>query len=93
MKSIQMSIPVKLTILLAFVFLIITYVSVEIRYSDLAEERDSLNERIEAVGDSCERLQNKLDTPFDEEYIIDLAKDKLNYCLPDEIVFYNDLID
>ena len=37
--------------------------------------------------------QNKLDTPFDKDYIIALAKDKLGYCLPDEIIFYNDLVN
>lgn len=93
MKSIRMSIPVKLTVFLAFVFLIITYVSVEIKYNRLEEQKLELNGKIEAVQESIAQLQNRLDTPLDESYIISLAKDKLNYCQPDEIIFYNDLID
>ena len=93
MKSIRMSIPVKLTILLTFVFLIVTYVSMEIKYNKLEEEKARLEGRIESVNESIEEIQNKLDMPFDRDYIIALAREKLNYCLPDEIIFYNDLIN
>lgn len=93
MHSIRMSIPVKLALFFAFVFLIITYVSVQIKYNNLSEQMDELNGRIEAANDSIEALQNKLATPFDKEYVISLAKEKLGYCLPDEIIFYNDLIN
>jgi len=49
--------------------------------------------KIEGVQANIDELQNKLDTPFDDEYIIELAKEKLGYCLPDEIIFINDLIN
>ena len=93
MNQVRMSIPVKLAILLGFLFMIITLVSIQIRYNELEEEREKLTERIDDVQGSIDELQNKLDTPFDEEYIIALAKEKLGYCLPDEIIFYNDLIN
>lgn len=93
MHSIRMSIPVKLTVFFAFVFLIITYVTIQIKYNKLESQRDELNVKIETVSESIEALQNKLDTPFDKDYVISLAKEKLGYCLPDEIIFYNDLIN
>lgn len=93
MHSIRMSIPVKLAVFFAFVFLIITYVSIQIKFNNLTAQQEELNTRIETVNDSIEALQNKLDTPFDRDYIIALAKDKLGYCLPDEIIFYNDLVN
>lgn len=52
-----------------------------------------LTVQIEDVQGNIDELQNRLDTPFDKEYIIALAKEKLGYCLPDEIIFYNDLIN
>ncbi len=93
MNQVRMSIPVKLAILLAFIFMIITLVSIQIRYNNLEEEQEKLNERIEDVQGNIDELQNKLNTPFDNDYIIALAKEKLGYCLPDEIIFYNDLIN
>ena len=93
MHSIRMSIPVQLAVFFAFVFLIITYVSIQIKFNNLTAQKEELNTRIETVNESIEALQNKLDTPFDKDYIIALAKDKLGYCLPDEIIFYNDLVN
>lgn len=93
MRSIHMSIPVKFAIFLAFLFLMITYVSIEIKYNKLVEEKVQLAADIETVENSIEALENKLSQPFDNEYITDLAREKLNYCLPDEIIFYNDLIN
>lgn len=72
--------------------MIVTLVSVQIRHNELTEEREKLEERIEDVEGNIDELKNRLDTPFDHEYIIALAKEKLGYCLPDEIIFYNDLI-
>ncbi|MBQ8249401.1 MAG: septum formation initiator family protein [Clostridia bacterium] len=73
--------------------MIITLVSVQIEYNQLEEERAKIEENIEAVQGSIDEINSKLNTPFDEEYIIALAKEKLGYCLPDEIIFYNDLIN
>ena len=93
MNRVQLSIPVKLAIFTAFIFMIITLVSVQIRYNNLQEEQAKLEERIDDVQGDIDELQNKLDTPFDEDYIVALAKEELGYCLPNEIIFYNDLIN
>ena len=39
-----------------------------------------------------EELQERLETPLDRDYIIRIARDKMGYALPNEIIFYNDLI-
>ena len=88
-----MSIPIKLAIFFAFLFMIITLVSVQIEYNQLEEERGKIEERIEEVQGSIDEINSRLNTPFDKEYIIALAKEKLGYCLPEEIIFYNDLIN
>jgi hypothetical protein len=36
-------------------------------------------------------LQAQIDAPFDRDYVIKIAKEKLNLSLPQEIIFYNDL--
>ncbi len=38
-----------------------------------------------------EALQSDLDTVIDYNYIRKIAKTKLNFSMPDDIVFYNDL--
>lgn len=93
MKQIRLPMPVKLAIFAAFIIMIVTLVAVQIEYNQLEEEQAALLEDIEEIQGEVDELQNKLDTPFDAEYIIALAKEKLGYCLPEEIIFYNDLIN
>jgi len=93
MNQMRMSIPVKIALFAAFLFLIVTLVGVQIEYNRKQEEKEKLLDKIEGVQASIDELQNRLNTPFDEEYIIELAKEKLGYCLPDEIIFVNDLIN
>ena len=38
-------------------------------------------------------MQLRLDAPITDEYIRRIAREKLNYRDPDEILFYNDLAD
>ncbi len=93
MKQFRMPMPVKLAVFAAFIILIVTLVTVQIEYNQLEEEQAALLENIDEIQGEVDELQNKLDTPFDAEYIIALAKEKLGYCLPEEIIFYNDLIN
>ncbi len=53
---------------------------------DLREEIDHLNYEIDQYG-------NDLENPKDREYYEEKAREKLNLRLPEEIIFYNDLIN
>ena len=48
------------------------------------------NERIRYENDE---FTNKLNTPVDDDYIKRLGNEKLDLRLPEEIIFYNDLIN
>jgi len=72
-------------------FCCVTILSLQFEYNRLKEERDQLREQIAQSEERIENLQSTLSQPFDEEYIIKYAREKLNYRLPEEIVFYNDL--
>ena len=80
---------------LIFTFMIIGVVSIvklQLEYNSLKMRRDVLAAEIQATSERIEMLQTTLDTPFDDEYIIKIALEKLNLRLPEEIVYYNNLI-
>ena len=64
----------------------------QLEYNSLKMRRDVLAAEIQATSERIEMLQTTLDTPFDDEYIIKIAREKLNLRLPEEIVYYNNLI-
>ncbi len=87
----KISVPAKIAIAVAVVFCVVRIVSYQIEYSNLKSQQADIQEKIEYYTERVDELENRLEAPFDDEYIIKVAKEKLNYCLPEEIIFYNDL--
>jgi len=76
---------------LAFVsFCVITIVKLQFDFNRLSQQRDELQAQVEEQEEYNEGLEERLSSPFDKDYIISIAREKLGYCLPDEIIFYND---
>ena len=80
----------------AVVFLVIgifTIARLEMKYNDIqfkCEELEAIYEENEELMDDLER---ELGAEYNEEYIIKIAREKLNLCMPEEIIFYNDLTE
>lgn len=68
-------------------------VVLQFRNNALRQEKNDLLAQIAQGQDRIEAVQAVLDTPFDDEYVIKIAREKLNLRLPEEIVFYNDMND
>ena len=86
----SMNFFVKAAILVLAAFCVVTIVRLQFEFNDLREQENELKAKIEASRDHIEEIQNDLDAPFDEEYIVRVAREKLNYYLPEEIIFYSD---
>jgi len=82
---------VRVAFIVLMIFCFVTTLSLQLEYNRLKTEAAALENQIEEAAENVEELQNALNTPFDYEYIIRFAREKLNYRLPEEIVFYNDL--
>ena len=75
-----------LALTLVCMYLIVTLnFRVNEQRKQIEELRVLLEEQQERVG----KLRYELDRPFDNEYAIEIARDKLNYHLPGEIIYYN----
>ncbi|MBQ8397112.1 MAG: septum formation initiator family protein [Clostridia bacterium] len=85
------SIFVRMAILALLVSTLILAARLLMEYNDLREEAAALRAEIADTEQSIEALQDQLDAPFDDDYVIKIAKEKLNLSLPQEIIFYNDL--
>jgi Septum formation initiator len=81
---------VKAAVLTFIGFCVVTIIKLQFDYNSLKVEREDLQASIENQEEYNEELQERLDSPYDKDYIIAIAREKLGYCLPDEIIFYND---
>ncbi len=61
-----------------------------VRYGELQREKAALEEKVDEYEAEVERLEYMIDCPVDYDYIVRVAKEKLNLYLPDEIIYHND---
>lgn len=82
---------IRVALLVFAAFCIVTIVKLQFEFNQLKDEKDVLIQKIEVKSDRIGELEARLKMDFNEEYIIRIAKEKLNLRLPEEIIFYNDL--
>ena len=90
MKNARLNFFIKLTILVVICFCAINIIRLRTEYNSLIEAQNKLEQQKEAYEEEIERLKSELERPMDDEYVMRIAREKLNYYLPDEIIFYND---
>ena len=60
------------------------------RYNALLEEQRELEHKLASYEEMKEQLQELLNSDYDYEYIVKIAKEQLGLYFPDEEIFYND---
>ncbi|MBQ4067026.1 MAG: septum formation initiator family protein [Clostridia bacterium] len=91
MKKRETGIFVKIAIFAFSVFAVISIVQLQLQFNEYKAQRDKLQEEVDGLIDEKEELENEKAGINDDDYVIKVAKDKLNLRLPEEIIFYNDL--
>ena len=77
-----------------FVFLCaFSIVKMQFEINRLENEKVEIMERNEQITDEIDRLNSSLEKPKDDGYYESKAREKLNLRLPEEVIFYNDLIN
>lgn len=82
---------VKIAIVIVVVVCLVTILKLQIQFNQLNEERKILEAQVNEYVEDIEELKAEIERPFDDEYVIRVAREKLGYHLPDEIIYYNDL--
>lgn len=84
---------VKLTIVIFVIFSLITIFRMQIQLNTLKDAKELATTQLEACALRVEELSERIEAPIDRDYIIRIAREKMGYALPNEIIFYNDLIE
>ncbi len=90
MKGARLNFFIKLTILVVICFCAVNIIRLRTEYNSLRATEAELRAQKEEYQDQIERLKEELAHPMDDEYVMRIAREKLNYYLPDEVIFFND---
>ena len=69
---------------------LIISISCLMKFNQLETERSELEAELAEYNEAIRELQDIINSPMDDEYIIQQAKDKLGYYFPDENIYYQD---
>ncbi|MBE6621852.1 MAG: hypothetical protein E7630_02750 [Ruminococcaceae bacterium] len=89
-KTARFNFFIKLTILVVICFCAVNILRLRGDYNHLLDQEKELLEEKERYEDEIARLKEDLLHDMDDDYIMRIAREKLNYYLPDEIIFFND---
>ncbi|MBR4205307.1 MAG: septum formation initiator family protein [Clostridia bacterium] len=89
MKSIFGNLFVRLLGIVILLFLLVTFVTLQLKENDLLAEQHRLEVEIEQMNEYINELEAEIGRPFDEEYVAEIAHEKLGLRYPQEIVFYS----
>ena len=74
-------------------FCVMSIVKLQIEINTQSSKNSALSSEIDHLRYEIDQYNNELSMPKDDEYYQEKAREKLNLRLPEEIIFYNDLID
>ena len=76
-----------------FIFLFVSVINLQVKMKDLRDAREKKLEEVRAVSDRIDELEIRIAAPMDDDYIERVAREKLGFRNPNEIIFYNDIAD
>lgn len=89
-KSARLNFFIKLTILVVICFCAVNIIRLRTEYNSLKAQETELRAQKEEYEEQIDRLKAELEHPMDDEYVMRIAREKLGYYLPDEVIFFND---
>lgn len=89
-KTARLNFFIKLAILVVICFCAVNIIHLRNDYNNLRDQEKELLEEKEKYEEEINRIKEDLNREMDDEYIMRIAREKLNYYLPDEIIFFND---
>ena len=80
---------VRVSMLVLVVFCLVAFVTLRLKQNDLYAKERALHAEIDRMNEYINELQAEIDRPFDDDYVAEIAHEKLGLRYPQEIVFYS----
>lgn len=89
-KTPHIKVVARLLLTVLIIVSVTAFVTGIMKYNELQREKDALEDKVDEYEAEIEELEYLINSPVDYDYIIKVAKEKLNLLLPDEIIYHND---
>ncbi len=90
MRTPHIKVITRLLLAVLLIASVIAFGASLVKYNELQREKEVLEGKVEEYEAEAEELEYLIDCPIDYDYIVRIAREKLNLFLPDEIIYHND---
>ncbi len=90
-KQPEMNIFVRCAVAVFVAASLFSAVKILMRYNEYRDKIEVLEIKKAEYAENIERIEYELSCEFDDEYVARISKEKLNLCMPNEAVYYNDI--
>ncbi len=80
---------VRICMLVLLAAFVIMFVSLHLKQNDLLLKAEQLDQEISQMNETINELEAEIARPFDNDYVAEIAREKLGLRYPQEIVFYS----
>ncbi len=91
MESLRNNPIIKFVLCALIIASIVTVILLNLEFNQLKQEKEDLAASISLLEYRVEQIQADLDSNLSDEYVMRIARERLNLRLPNEIIFYSDL--
>ncbi len=85
------NLSLKIAVAAFVVFAFLAVAAMQMKFNDVKDKHDELKQEIALLEESVNDLKNQLALPFDDEYVEQVAREKLGLCYPDEVIIESNL--
>lgn len=89
MKNIFRNMFVRVCLLAFLAAFAVMFVTLHLRQNDLMAKAAQIQAEIDETKETINALQAEIDRPFDNDYVAEIARERLGLRYPQEIVFYS----
>ncbi len=80
---------VRVAILVFVLFFVFMFVVLRLENNEKMVRVDEMQKQLESLDEYISELEAKINKPFDDQYVADVAHDKLGMRYPEEVIFYS----
>lgn len=85
------NLSLKMAVACFVVFALLAVAAMQMKFNDVKDKHKELQQEIALLEESVNDLENQLALPFDDEYVEQVAREKLGLCYPDEVIIESNL--
>ncbi len=92
-RPVRANLVIRVAFTLIFIFLFVSVINLQVEMNELRAARDARIQKVQQLQDDVDELELRIAEPINDEVLERVARESLDYCKRNEIIFVNDIAE